>query len=296
MSAVPGGWDQSQMPESSTASQASSGPPETIRPQEATSSTVPHEDTTQNRPTTSPPPHSSTVDTNTATAINDAVREYIDRSPLLGPWPHQYHFASIPLHQIESKGPDFEKREVMRAITQAHSKWRKGLKLLKVYPEEIEWKTLPTQLTDLLQYALVMDQVIGVDKGKLTLCFFINYEAHERFSREINTYATQHKYVTSAPHPRWLIPSHFDRLGMDERTAFALAWLYRAEAKLILYDLLNIGSERTNATLIEDPDILYRLRGQLWKFTPEEHSSRRGPILGRKPKETPIGETVNVED
>ena len=184
----------------------------------------------------------------------------------------------------------------MEAITQAHSKWRKGLKLPKVYPEAIEWSTLPTQLTDLLQFALIMDQVMGVDKGKLALHFFINHDAHERFSREINAYATQHKYVTSAPHPRWLILSHFDRLGLDKRTAFEIAWLYRTEAELLFYNLLNVGADQTNATLIEDPDILYRQRGRLWKFTPGDHEHRRGPILGRKPKETPIGETVNVED
>ena len=110
-SAVPGGWDQSQIPESSRASQASSGQPETIRPTgniSPLSST--HEDTTQNRPTTSQLPHSPTFDPNTATVINDAVKEYLDRTPLEGQWPHQYHFASMPLHQVESKSPDFEKK------------------------------------------------------------------------------------------------------------------------------------------------------------------------------------------
>ena len=173
----------------------------------------------------------------------------------------------MPLHQLESKGADIKKQSAIRGITQAHSKWRKGSKLPKVYPEEIEWKTLPTNLTDLLQYALIMDQVIGVDKQKLTFHFFINYSAHERFMQEINTYATQHNYVTSAPHPRWLIPSHFDRIGIDENSAYELAWLYRAEAELLLYDLLNVGDGQTNATLIEDPDILYRLR---LSFTPQQ--------------------------
>ena len=208
-SALPGGWDQSQIPESSRASQTSSGQPETLRPTRNISP-LSQEDTTQNQPTTSQQPRSPIFDPNTATEINEAVKRYHDRSAIEGPWPHQYHFASIPLHQIESKSSEFEKREIMKSITQAHNKWRKGLKLPKVYPEAIEWATIPTQLTDLLQFALIMDQVIGVDKGKLALRFFINHDAHERFTKEINAYATQHKYVTSAPHPRWLLPSHFD--------------------------------------------------------------------------------------
>ena len=194
MSAVPGGWDQSQIPESSRASTTSSVQPETIRPTESTlplASSI-HEEITQDLPTTSQNPFLSTNNNDSATSIDAAIKQYIDWSPSDGPWPHQYHFASVPLHQLESKGADIKKQSAIRGIMQAHSKWRKGLKLPKVYPEEIEWKTLPTNLTDLLQYALIMDQVIGVDKQKLTFHFFINYSAHERFMQEINTYATQH--------------------------------------------------------------------------------------------------------
>ena len=104
-SALQGGWDQSQIPESSRASQTSSGQPETIRP---TGNTSP-QDTTQNQPTTPQQSRSPTFDPNTATEINEAVRNYHDRSAIEGPWPHQYHFASMPLHQVESKSPDFEK-------------------------------------------------------------------------------------------------------------------------------------------------------------------------------------------
>ena len=52
---------------------------------------------------------------------------------------------------------------------------------------------------------------------------------------------------------------------MGEETALRAAILYRAEAEMILFDLLNVGSKRTNQTFLEDPDILYRMRGPLWK-------------------------------
>src|SRR5258706_761321 len=52
---------------------------------------------------------------------------------------------------------------------------------------------------------------------------------------------------------------------MGEETALRAAILYRAEAEMILFDLLNVGSQRTNQTFLDDPDILYRMRGPLWK-------------------------------
>ena len=53
--------------------------------------------------------------------------------------------------------------------------------------------------------------------------------------------------------------------GMEEDAAMRASLLYRAEAKLLLYNLLNIGPNRTNQSFLEDPDVIYCLRGLLWK-------------------------------
>jgi len=72
-------------------------------------------------------------------------------------------------------------------------------------------------------------------------------------------------YTTTAPRPRWDIPSHTNRYGMNEEDALKASLMYRSKAELLIYDLLNVGDNRTNQALLEDLDILYRLRGDLWK-------------------------------
>src|SRR5258706_3146968 len=125
---------------------------------------------------------------------------------------------------------------------------------------------LTTELTDHLQYTLIFDQVWGLgENNKLETQLFVNYKCHGEFHEKLNAFTLKHRYTTTAPRPRWTLPSHYQREGMGEETALRAAILYRAEAEMILFDLLNVGSKRTNQTFLEDPDILYRMRGPLWK-------------------------------
>jgi len=180
------------------------------------------------------------------------------------PWPVTKHFANIPLNVIE-KMDESVKRSVRSKIVHAHELWRKGEKIPRVYPNQFEWPTVPEELTNHLQYALILHQVQGIKSQKLDTKYFIDYRSHEAFLSKLNEYALLHKYITTAPRPRWNLPSHYQRDGMIEVVAEKAALMYRAEAEMLLYDLLNIGTQRTNQTLIEDPDLLYCLRNDLWK-------------------------------
>ena len=64
--------------------------------------------------------------------------------------------------------------------------------------------------------------------------------------------------------------------GMEEDAATRVSLLYQAKAELLHYNLLNIGPNRTNQSFLEDPDVIYHLRGPLWKDLQEwEPSSSR---------------------
>src|SRR5258706_8511462 len=181
------------------------------------------------------------------------------------PWPSKVHLAATPFHTLE-RASEEEKRLLRVKLNTAHGWWWKGEKIPKAYPSRWEWPTLPTELTDHLQYALIFDQVQGLGtNNKLEKSLFVNYKSHGEFLEKLNAFALQHKYTTTAPRPRWILPSHYQREGMEEETASRAALLYRAEAEMILYDLLNVGSQRTNQSLLDDLDILYRIRGPLWK-------------------------------
>ncbi len=183
----------------------------------------------------------------------------------LEPWPSKVHLAATPFHTLEGATED-EKKTFRLRINTAHGWWQKGEKIPKAYPSRWEWPTLPTELTDHLQYTLIFDQVRGLgENNKLEIRLFVNYKCHGEFLEKLNAFALKHRYTTTAPRPRWTLPSHYQREGMGEETALRAAILYRAEAEMILFDLLNVGSQRTNQTFLDDPDILYRMRGPLWK-------------------------------
>ena len=105
----------------------------------------------------------------------------------------------------------------------------------------------------------------GTIPPTLEIRYFVNYQRHEEFLGELNTYIGQNRYTATAPRPRWDLPSHFGIVGIIEASAKEASLLYRAEAELLFYDLLNINNQRTNQSLLRDPDLIYRLRGKLWK-------------------------------
>ena len=90
--------------------------------------------------------------------------------------------------------------------------------------------------------------------------------------------------------------------GMEDAATRA-SLLYRAEAELLLYDLLNIGPNRTNQNFLEDPDMIYQLRGPLWKDLqvwdlPSSRAATSNQTQIRIPKATNLQEdvVVNVPD
>ena len=91
--------------------------------------------------------------------------------------------------------------------------------------------------------------------------------------------------------------------GMEEDAATRASLLYQAEAELLLYDLLNIGPNRTNQNFLEDPDMIYQLRGPLWKDLqvwdlPSSRAATSNQTQIRIPKATNLQEdvVVNVPD
>ena len=87
--------------------------------------------------------------------------------------------------------------------------------------------------------------------------------------------------------------------GMEEDAATRASLLYQAEAELLLYDLLNIGPNRTNQSFLEDPKVIYHLRGPLWKDLHEwEPSSSKATTSNqnqiRIPKATNLQEDIVV--
>jgi hypothetical protein len=73
------------------------------------------------------------------------------------------------------------------------------------------------------------------------------------------------RYTLTAPRPRWNIPSHLSQLGMQETIASQVTILYRAEAELLFYDFLNTSPNRSNQSLMQDPDLIYKLKGPIWR-------------------------------
>ena len=87
--------------------------------------------------------------------------------------------------------------------------------------------------------------------------------------------------------------------GMEEDAATRASLLYQAEAELLLYNLLNIGPNRTNQNFLEDPDMIYCLRGLLWKDLlvwdlPSSRAATSSQNQIRIPKATNLQEDVVV--
>ncbi len=82
----------------------------------------------------------------------------------LEPWPSKVHLAATPFHTLE-RATEAEKKTFRVRINTAHGWWRKGEKIPKAYPNRWEWPTLPPDLTDHLQYALIFDQIQGLGEN-----------------------------------------------------------------------------------------------------------------------------------
>ena len=199
--------------------------------------------------------------------LNKEIEAYHNYDHTASPWEYTHQFSSIPLHEVERLDVN-EQSQVRRSITQAVAWWRSGVtRTPRIYPNASEWQKIPEELRDALAHALTFDQVQGLETSSMEVRFFVNYRKHEYFLKLINEHCLQHRYTPTATSPRLQMPSHFHTHGIRGSNAVNLANLYRAEAEaeLLFYVLLNIGDNRTNASLLLDPNLLYRIRRKLWK-------------------------------
>ena len=214
-------------------------------------------------------------------------------------WPAQSNFSRQWVYKY--KKDDLRARvAVTTLINHAHFLWRKGERVPRIYPAENNVSFFPDKMICLMNEALELDWIQGIDeRGKLITQYFIHYGRHEHFIKFINRFIATHWYTATALQPGWRIPSHMNQQGMDEDTATRASLLYRAEVELLLYDLLNIRPNRTSQSLLENPDVLYRLRGPLWRGLQEwELSTSRVTNINltqiRIPKATNLHEDIVI--
>ena len=130
--------------------------------------------------------------------------------------------------------------------------WKPNNQIPKAYPQASEWESIPGEIRTSLDGVLNLDVVIGLDiKSELQTRFFVNYHHQEHFYGLLSAYTTDHKYIPTAPRPQWQLPSHFIKFGMREDSALKASLIYRAEAELLFFDLLNIGQNRTNENTVK---------------------------------------------
>ena len=97
----------------------------------------------------------------------------------------------------------------------------------RIYPSENNVSFFPDEMVHLMNEALELDQIQGIDdRGKLITQYFIHYSRHEHFIKFINRFKATHQYTATAPQPRWSVPSHMNQLGMYEDTATRASLLY----------------------------------------------------------------------
>ena len=184
---------------------------------------------------------------------------------LKGAWKTIKSFYPDYLYEME------EKSVMIKSLFRGHAqytveRWRQvGLPLPKLYPSRDEWHEIH-HLGVLLARCLELYVVKGEENEVLVTKYFINFTDSNELVELLQEGA---RHITTATRiPKWGIPSHMMREGMQQHEAQLASALFRAEAEMAIYKIFVATLPgNSNQMLLRNPALIWTFVKPLWKET-----------------------------